>query len=105
MRETLEMVIVSRVQNMVPIRKKNAHFVTNLSFLFLWKSFFGALGVESPHGGAMVEEMFLNADADGSIGAEEWLTGLRKIPELCVALESALDLDTGRVNPLMFESG
>ena len=38
---------------MVQIRKKNIYFVTNLLFGSLGKSPFGALGFESPHGGAM----------------------------------------------------
>ena len=53
MREPLEMVTVSRMQKMVEIRKKNTYFVTILLFLKFWKKFSGALGVESPHGGAI----------------------------------------------------
>ena len=51
MLETLEMVKASRMQNMVEIRKKNTSFVTK-SFS-IKKTYFGALGVESPHGGAI----------------------------------------------------
>ena len=53
MRETLEMVTASRMLNMVEIRKKNTCFVTILLFRIVLKSSFGALGVESPHGGPM----------------------------------------------------
>ena len=53
MREPLEMVTASLMQNMVQIRKKNIHFVTKLCFRNFGKSYFGALGVESPHGGAI----------------------------------------------------
>ena len=53
MRETLEMITVSRMQNMVEIRKKNTYFVTILLFWNFGKSSFGALGVEIPHGGAI----------------------------------------------------
>ena len=52
MREPLEMVTDSRMQNMVEIRKKNNGFVTILLFRFK-KKYFGALGVQSPHGGAI----------------------------------------------------
>ena len=41
------------MQNMVDVRKKNAYFATNLFLWNVWKNYFGALGVESPHGGAM----------------------------------------------------
>ena len=44
MREPSEMVTVSRMQNMVDIRKKNTCFVT----ILLFKSSSGALGVQSP---------------------------------------------------------
>ena len=54
MREPWEMVTASRMQNMVQIRKKNSYFVTKLLFLKIGKSYFGALGVESPHGGGHV---------------------------------------------------
>jgi hypothetical protein len=53
MREPSEMITVSRMQNMVDIRKKNTCFVTILLFQFLGKSSFGALGDESPHGRAI----------------------------------------------------
>ena len=53
MRKTLEMYTASRMRNMVQLRKKNACFVTSLPFLKLLKSSFWALGVESPHGGAI----------------------------------------------------
>ena len=49
MRETLEMVTASRIQNI----KKNTCFVTILLFRNVRESSFGALGVESPHGGAI----------------------------------------------------
>ena len=44
MREPSEMVTASRIQNIVEIRKKNTWFI--LLFQNVWKSFFGALGVE-----------------------------------------------------------
>ena len=53
MREQLEIVTASRMQNMVEIRKNNIYFVTILLFLNFGKSSFGSLGVESPHGGAI----------------------------------------------------
>ena len=54
MREPLEMVTASLMQNMVHICKKNMYFVAKLLFRMFGKSYFGALGVESPHGGAIV---------------------------------------------------
>ena len=53
MREPLEAVTASLMQNMVQIRKKNNYFMAILLFVILGKSSFGALGVESPHVGAM----------------------------------------------------
>ena len=53
MRKTLEMITVLRMQNMVDIRKKNTYFVTKSLFVKKKRSSFGALGVESPHGGAI----------------------------------------------------
>ena len=54
MREPLEMITVWRMQNMVEIRKKNIYFVTKSLFENKnLKSSCGALGVESPHGGAI----------------------------------------------------
>ena len=53
MREPLEIVTASRMQNMVEIRKKNTCFVTKLFWGILGKSSFGALGVQSPNGGAI----------------------------------------------------
>ena len=52
MRETLEMVTVSLMQDMVHIRKKAIYFATKL-LLETFEKYFGALGVESPHGGAI----------------------------------------------------
>ena len=49
----LEIYVASRMQNMVHIRKRNTYFVTNLLFRMFWKSSLGALGVESPYGGAI----------------------------------------------------
>ena len=54
----LEMHAASRMRNIVQIRKTNAYFVTTYFFLFC-KSVFGALGVESPHGGAIGVEQAL----------------------------------------------
>ena len=53
MRETLEMVTVSLLQNMVQFRKKNIYFATKLFFEILGKVLLGSLGDESPHGGAI----------------------------------------------------
>ena len=53
MLEPLGMYTASCMQSMVQIRKKNTYFVTNLLFGLFWKSCFGALGVESPRGGAI----------------------------------------------------
>ena len=56
MRAQLEMVTASLMQNMVQIRKNNTYFVTKLLFKKCWKKLFGALGVESRHGGAIVPQ-------------------------------------------------
>ena len=53
MREALEMVTASRMQNMVQVRKKNVYFMTKILLELYEKSSFGAIGVESPHGGAI----------------------------------------------------
>ena len=55
MRKPLEMITALRMQNMVEIRKKNICFVTKSLFGKKIKSSFGALGVESPHGGAIMQ--------------------------------------------------
>ena len=52
-REPLEMVTASLMQNMEQIRKKNTYLVTKLFLKVFGKSSVGALGVESPHGGAI----------------------------------------------------
>ena len=75
--EPLEMATASRMQDMVEIRKKNKCFVTKLFFDFFGKSSFGALGVESPHGGAMKiyavpGHPILNLEAQG---AWTWIGG------------------------------
>ena len=54
MRESLEMVTASLMQGMVQIRKENTYFVTKLLFEMLEKVLWGDIGVESPHGGAMI---------------------------------------------------
>ena len=51
--EPLEIVTASLMQNIVQIPTKNAYFVTKLLFRNVGKSYLGALGVESPHGGAI----------------------------------------------------
>ena len=56
MREPLEMITVLRMQNMVEIRKKNTCFVTKSLFGKKLKSSFGALGLENPHGEAIMSE-------------------------------------------------
>ena len=62
MREPSEMHTASRMQNMVQLRKENTYFVTSLPFIFLGKSYLGALGVESPHGGAMFSYYLFEID-------------------------------------------
>ena len=52
MREELEMVTASLMQNMVQIRKSYTYFVTKILFVDFEKDW-GALGVEIPHGGAI----------------------------------------------------
>ena len=54
MRKPVEMYTVSRMQNVVQIRKKNVYFVTNSLVRQFWKSSLGALGVESPRGVAII---------------------------------------------------
>jgi hypothetical protein len=49
------MYTASRMQNMVQFINKKRRFrdqLTSFYFFFCWKSSFGALGVEIPHGGA-----------------------------------------------------
>ena len=53
MRKPLEMYIASRMQNMVQIRARSVGFTTKLLFDIFPNFSFGALGVESPHGGAI----------------------------------------------------
>ena len=65
MREPLEIYVASRMQNMVQIRAKNLYFVTNLHFLLFLKGSFGALGVESPNGGAIGNRRHGRAAASG----------------------------------------
>ena len=61
MREPLEFFTASLMQNMVLIRKKNTYFVIKLLLKMFGKNYFGALGVESPHGGAIC---FVNSIVD-----------------------------------------
>ena len=52
MRKSIEMCVVSRMKNMMQICARNACFATKLNFpCFCCNNYFGALGVESPHGG------------------------------------------------------
>ena len=53
MRETLEMVRASLMQNMVEIRKKNNCFVTMLLFRLFEKVLLGLSALRAPHGGAI----------------------------------------------------
>ena len=53
MREPLEIATASLMQNLVQIRKKSYYSVTKISFSEILEKTFGALGVESPHGGAI----------------------------------------------------
>jgi hypothetical protein len=59
MREPSEMITVLRMQNMVEIRKKKHLFRDQIIF-GKKKSSFGALGVESPHGGAITTEFSIS---------------------------------------------
>ena len=52
MRKSWEMYTASRMQNIVQIRKKKTLLRDQL-IKQTWNNSFGALGVESPHGGAM----------------------------------------------------
>ena len=55
MRKLSEMYVASRMQNMVQIHAWNACFATiYIMFFVVCRNSFGALGVESPHSGAMV---------------------------------------------------
>ena len=53
MREPWEIYTASRMQNMMQIREKNFYFVTKIIFRNFVIFTLGALGVESPRGGAM----------------------------------------------------
>ena len=54
MRKPSEMYVAPRMQNMVQIHAHNACFASKLDFAsFCCNNSFGALGVESPDGGAM----------------------------------------------------
>ena len=65
------------MQNIVQINNKHAYIVTNLPFRFVWNIILvGALGVESPHGGAIW--MKLQAGASRSKSVYKCGTGLRK---------------------------
>ena len=59
MREPLEIVTASLMQNMAQIRKTNTYFVTKRFFCNFGKSSLGALGVECPHGGAILLQLLL----------------------------------------------
>ena len=56
MRKPLEIITVLRMQNIMEIHKKNICFVTKSLFGKKIKSSFGALGLKSPHGGAIMSE-------------------------------------------------
>ena len=53
-------VTASLMQNMVQIRKENTYFVTKLFLGNFGRSSFGALVVESPHGGAICMDHMYN---------------------------------------------
>ena len=59
MREPVEMVTASLMQNVVQIRQKNTCFTTKLLFTFFGTSSFGALDVESPHGGDITKHVYV----------------------------------------------
>ena len=95
MREPLEMVTASRMQNMVEIRKKNTCFVAILLFRNVWKSSFGALCVESPHGLAICKLWWIlltlqtpkalrqAAGAPPTFAAESLFSHLRSVLSYC----------------------
>ena len=55
MRKPLEMITNLRMQNIMEIRKKNNLFRDQSLFQKYFKKNVGALGVESPHGGAIMQ--------------------------------------------------
>ena len=61
MRKTSEMYVVSRMQTMVQIRAHKLVSRPNDILFFCCINSFGALGVESPHGGAINAEVWLRA--------------------------------------------
>ena len=63
MREPLEIVTTSILQNMVQIFKKNTYVVTKILLKNVGRSSLGALGVESPPGGAM----FLDTNSESPL--------------------------------------
>ena len=60
---------ISDIQRKIIIIKKYIfiYFVTELFLLKLWKSSFGALGVERPHGGAIVVTPLVHHSGRGSM--------------------------------------
>jgi len=56
MRKPLEMITNLRMQNIMEIRKKNNLLRDQITFWKKIKSYFGALGLKSPHGGAIMSE-------------------------------------------------
>ena len=65
------MVTASLMQSMVQIREKNSCFVTILLLGNFGESSFGTLGVESPHGGAMMTHI-INATNNIRIADNEY---------------------------------
>ena len=61
---TMEMATDSPMQNMVQVRQEKA-LRDQIIFLAFWKKGIGALGVESPHGGAMrMHKSIMRTDRD-----------------------------------------
>ena len=92
------------------IRKKSAHFNTKIFFLFFGKRSFGALGAESPHGGAIwlymavYEYMLLRVAVYGAIWLYmaafccKWVHGCMWLYMVCTWLHMVINGCIWRVN-------
>ena len=71
MRKPSEMYAASRMQNMVQIRTQNPCLATKLHFIYLGGyNYFGALGVENPHGGAMLHDDSHQSEVSLQLGGQ-----------------------------------
>ena len=69
MRKPLEMITNLRMQNIMEIRKKNNLFRDQITFSEILKNkFWGTLGVESPHGGAIMQPSNVSDHGSNSFG-------------------------------------